>query len=342
MTVRAFRPPYLRISGPGEANLVDRLSRDFVGVRITDLEGGESDELTIRIRRRKPYRLPPAPETPFTVHVGWDATSAAMTGTYLFQRIGYTGDPEAGEEMQLVCRAADFTDALKRVDSEHFDEENGHHTYGDVFRTIAARAGLGAAIDPEIAKIPLAGGYLLRWKQSAIGLATDLSDELGAIVKPQAGKLTVRRQGSFQSPSGESLPPIRVVHDPDYGWQADIEPRYGFKEVSGSWFNSGSGRPVDALKSLGRGAGRLALPHLVGSEALATAMSAAAAQRLEAETATAVFEMPGNAAAVAGAPVKPEGYGPDVDGLSWEAEAVYHEVGPDRGWITTVEARLAM
>ena len=325
-----FRIPYIEVAGPDGVNLATRFRDEFVGVRITDLEGGEADELTILFRRRKPYLMPPAPDTEFTAKLGWDPQGALITGTYRYQRTLYSGDPASGQVMGLVCRSADYTDALKRVDSEHFDEETGHKTYGDVLETLAERSGLGVAIDKEIGKIPLAGGYLLRWKQSAIGVAADIADDLGAIIKPQAGKLTVRKKGSFRAASGSMLPDVTIPFDPNYAFQVDLEPRYDYAEVAAGWFDDGKGRPFEALQSLGRGFARLALPHLSGTEAFAKALSAASAQRLQAETATGFFEMAGNAYAVAGAPARPEGFGPDIDSVNWEISAVYHDASSRR------------
>lgn len=332
-----FRKPYLRISGAADEDLGARFGNDFIGVIITDLEGGESDELVIRLRRTKPWRTLPPVDTLFKAHIGWEERGAILAGTYKFQRVQIAGNPEEGEEMQLVCRAADFNDALKRVDSEHFDEENGHKTYGDVLRTLAGRAGLSPAIDPAIAAIPLAGGYLLRWKQSAIGLATDIAEDLGAIVKPQAGALTVRRPNSFQSPSGRDLTPIEIRYDPAYAYQVEVEPRWGFGEVTAPWFDGSSGRAVDVLRALGKGAARFGIPHLAGSEALANIISNATAQRLEAESAIGSFEGVGQPEAVAGAQVFPKGFGPGIDDIQWRATSVVHDIMPERGWTTSIE-----
>ncbi|WP_279480226.1 hypothetical protein [Aureimonas sp. SK2] len=338
----AFRKPYLRITGPGDTNIGERLGRDLVGVQITDLMEGEIDRAIIRLRRTQPYRAAPPAGTVFQIHVGWDEAGAVMTGTYKFMQVLYAGSPETGQETQLVCEAADFNDSLKRVDSEHFDEETGHKTYGDVLRTMAGRVGLDASIDPEIAKIPLAGGYLLRWKQSAIGFVTDIAEELGAIIKPQAGALTARRRGSFQTPGGSRLQDIVIPFDPNTFFQVDLTPRYGFAEVTTPWFDPAAGRPFDTLKALGRGAARFALPHIVGSEQLAKAMSSAAAQRLDAETASGLFQSAGQPYAVAGSPVRPQGFGPDIDNVTWEAVSVVHDIEPEgAGWLTTIETRNA-
>jgi hypothetical protein len=50
---------------------------------------------------------------------------------------------------------------------------------------------------------------------------------------------------------------------------------------------------------------------------------------------------PGDPAAVAGAPVKLMGFGPDADAAEVNAESIDHEITPDVGWImtTTLEAK---
>ncbi|RLQ88929.1 hypothetical protein [Notoacmeibacter ruber] len=335
-----MRTPEIVITGPDGRNLAERLADLFIGVRISDLAMGEADELQIRFRRQRPYLQPPAADTEFRAAIGWKGGPLSEFGTFRYQRTLYTGEPESGQEMVLVCRAVEMSDGWKGVDSEHFDEENGHRTYGDVLRTLARREGLPAAIDPAIDALELPGGYLLRWRQSAVGLASEIGEDLGAIVKLQAGKLTVRRRGTSQTPSGSSLPPIVIPFDPNRSFQVDIEPRYGVASVAGGWFDASAGRPKEALAQLGRGSARIGLPHLFGSEQLAAAVAGAAAARMEAETAKAIFEMEGDARAVADAPVRPQGFGPDIDNINWIALACYHEAGPEAGWSTIVEAEM--
>jgi phage protein D len=335
-----LRTPYIEVTGPDGRNLAERFADEFVGIRVTDVAIGEADEVAIMFRRRKPYLLPPEPKTQFTVKLGWTRDQALMMGSFLYERTEYSGNPEQGQEMVLICRAAEMTDAWKRSDSENFDEETGHKTYGDIFRTFAERAGVGVSLDEKIAALPLAGGYMLRWKQSAIGFISDIADDLGAVVKLQAGFLTVRPLHSMKSPSGDQLPFVLISFDPNYAFQVDLEPRYDFGEVAAGWFDPETGRSVEALKRLRLADARLQLPHTAGSQSLAEALAEASSRRVGANRANAYFEMAGNEYAVAGAPVQPEGFGPDIDDIKWVAYAVYHEAGPDRGWITTVEAEL--
>jgi hypothetical protein len=86
-------------------------------------------------------------------------------------------------------------------------------------------------------KIP----YRLRWNQSAIDFATDFADEIGAITKPQAGRLVIRKRGAGASASGLTLPAITVHHDPSYAYEFTIEPRPDFKETETPWFDPALG-----------------------------------------------------------------------------------------------------
>ena len=181
------------------------------------------------------------------------ATSAApggfeRTGHYEVQRIGLSSDPESGAEMHVVCRACDFLDTMKQVDDRHFDRETGQDTVGKIVRQIAADAGVEAVIDPELDAIPI--DYRLMWKQSRIDFLTDLADDVGGIIKPQAGMLVVRKRGAGRSASGAELPTVEIPHDPLYGFDLDLEPRPDMAEVDAPWGRRQEARPMTRSNGL--------------------------------------------------------------------------------------------
>lgn len=328
------RKPILRVYGPSGLDIVPKLGPTLLGVHITDQPGYESDECTIRVARKPPFMPPPAKGTRYRVEAMWEKTGPSFVGIYEVQRVHFGGDPESGEEMEIVCRAGDFADKLKAVDSEHFDEENGHHTAGDIFRTVAGQAGLAAVVSPAIDNIPIP--YRLRWQQSRIDFLTDLGDDVGALVKPQGGKLVVTERGSGASGSGKPLHPIVIVRDPSYSYDVDIEPRSDFHEVSVPFFDEGSGRIRTAKKEKGADGARLALPHPYPSEAEAKKAAEAAGQEAARYVGTGTFEMAGNPDAYAGAPVTCRGFGAGIDDVDWVAAGVEHEISPE-SWVTSVE-----
>lgn len=331
-----LRRPVLRVVGPGATNLVDRWGSALLGVTITDQAGYESDECTIRMRRRPPYMAPPPKGTPYTVSIGWSDGGLSKTGLYTFQRAQISGSPEEGQEMHLVCRAGDYIDKLKAVGSAHYDAGNGFGTAGKIFRRLAEDAGLEPVIAAEIDAIEIP--YRLRWQQSPADFATSLGDDLGAMVKPQAGKLLVTPRGGGQSGSGQSLPPVHVYFDPSYGFEVDLEPRASFEEVAAPWFDGAAGRIEEESRQTDQQQSRYALPHPYPTKDEAARAAGAAAQELGRWTGTGRFEMAGNAAAVAEAPVIAHGFGPGIDDVDWTASTVTHEIDPENaGWVTTVE-----
>lgn len=337
----ALHRPYLRVIGPSGGNLVERFGADLIGVRITDRQDGETDECTIKIRQLPPFPAPPAQGTQYVVYLGWSESGAAMTGVYSLQRVTYAGQPRGGSEMHLVCQAADFIEHMKKADSGHFGDDNGHATYGDVLRTLAKRGGTTAVIAPGLDQLPLpkveGKPYLLRWNQSAIDFANSIARDIGGVVAAKGDKLTVMEEGKGQSASGQALPAIVVPFRANYAFEIEIEARHEVQEVAAGWFDGAEGRLKEEIKKTSRKFSRLALPHPFASKEAAERGAAAAAQEAESRTGSGFFEMRGNPAAVADAPVRPQGFGAAIDSVPWVAKVVTHEVVAHVDWTTTVE-----
>jgi hypothetical protein len=331
----SVRKPVVMVIGPGGRDLVPFWGTSLLGVTITDQAGYESDEAVLRFSA-PPYE-PPAKGTLYTVRVGWSRDALAMTGRYSVSRVGFSGDPDAGEIMTVTCRAADFVERMKATGSRHYDEKNGFGTAGQIFRALAAEAGVPAAVAAEIDGIEIP--YRLRWNQTAIDFASDLADEIGAIVKPQAGRLVILARGSGASASGKELPEILVRHDPSYSWEVDLEERSSVERTETAWFDPKTGRTRSERAATGRTGGPSAGMHPQASRGDARKAAAARAQELSRYTGTGSFEGPGRPEAVAGAPVTVTGFGQTIDAIAWEASGVTHEIEPEGGWITTIEVQ---
>lgn len=335
MGLIAVRRPILRVYGPSGADIVPVLGEALLGVHITDNPGYESDECEIRVAKKAPFSTPPAKGAKYRVEAMWEDNGSRFTGLYEFERAAYSGDPEDGEEVAFICRAGDFRDTLKQTDQEHFDKDD-YPTIGDIFSKIASDAGYGLAIDGEIAGLP--NDYRLRWNQGRIDFLTEIGDDVGALVKPQAGQLVVTARGSGRTASGKALSPIIIERDPTYSYDVEIEPRNEFREVEARWFDERSGRPSKEVRSTKAEASRLSLPHLLPSKAAAKRAAAAAAQEVGRYVGSGSFEKVGDPDAYAGAPVKCTGFGGAIDETDWIAAGIDHEIHPDEGWITTVSA----
>ncbi|PHR24367.1 MAG: hypothetical protein COA37_06440 [Hoeflea sp.] len=331
----ALRTPIIRIIGPSGFNIIPKLGPAFLGATITDQEGYESDQLVIRAAARAPYLEPPAKGARYQVLAGWLESSVRLIGIYEYQSTTITGDPEDGEEIHITARAADFIDKAKGGDRRHYDEENGFGTAGKIFDDLAKEMGVSAVIPSELRDIKIP--YRLRWNQSAIDFATDLADEIGAITKPQAGQLVIRKRGAGASASGLTLPAITVHHDPSYAYEFTIEPRPDFKETETPWFDPALGITKLEKAARGKAASLTTFMHPFASEIEAKIGGKAVSQQLSRNTGSGFIEMAGNAAVTAGSPIIPMGFGSAVSAIEWEAASVEHEFTPDPGWITRVD-----
>lgn len=333
----ALRTPVIQIIGPSGFNIITKLGPAFLGATITDQEGYESDQLIIRAAARAPFIDPPARGTRYQALAGWSPGRPHLLGIYEYQSATISGDPEDGEEIHITARAADFIDKAKGGDRRHYDEQNGFGTAGKIFDDLAKEMGVPAVIPSELRDIEIP--YRLRWNQSAIDFATDLADEIGAITKPQAGRLVIRKRGAGASASGLTLPPVTVHHDPSYAYEFTIEPRPDFKETETPWFDPSLGITKLEKTARGKAASLSAFMHPFASEIEAKIGGKAVSQQLSRNTGSGFIEMAGNAAVVAGSPIIPVGYGAAVSAIEWEAAGVEHEFTPEPGWITRVDVQ---
>lgn len=326
-----LRRPIVQVMGPSGRDLVGLWGSALAGLTITDKAGYESDEAIIHIRDVPPRWSAPAKGTRYSIYVGWQTSAMALTGIYTVQRVAFSGSPDQGTTMEITCRAADFLDRMKEVDSEHFDGQ----TVGQIVQTLAGRMGISAVVSSAVAGISLP--YRMRFQQSAGDFLTRLADDVGAVIKPQAGRLLVLKRGAGQSAGGQGLPTITVTHDPLYEFRADVEPRPEYKDVEGGWIDPKTGLRTAKKVAGGFTSSRLQLVHPYPSESEAQSGAEAAAQEHGRKSASASFSMPGRADATAECRVVASGFGADIDQVPWIASGVTHEIVPDHGWVTTIE-----
>lgn len=336
-----YRTPYLQVTGPNGEDMLKTWGSQLIGVKLIDRDGDVSDEGIFMFTRKPPYVAVPGEGASFTVRLGWSRDSVVIIGTYIFQRTHIFGAPKRGQQIHFICRSADLAEHLKAVDSQHFDQENGHKTLKDVFESVFRAGGKAVEVHPDIAKLPIPGGYELRWNQSAIDFASDLAEKNGGTVKVQGDKILIMKNGSGQSVSGKDLPTVNILYDENYDFDVELEPRFKFQKVSASYLNTDEGRLESEDKSGSQGKGRDALVHPFVTKEAAERAAAAVAQAWAAASAQGMFTSHGLPEAVSNAPVKCRGFGSPIDETEWLADTVTHDVIPDAGWTTTVEATLA-
>ncbi|XYD09632.1 hypothetical protein R1A27_03450 [Methylobacterium sp. NMS12] len=339
-TSTKYRAPFLQVTGPNDEDMLKTWGSRLIGVKLIDRASDVSDEAIFMFTRKPPYMPLPNDGTPFRVRLGWSNTDVVLVGYYTFQRTHIFGSPKRGQQLHLICRSANLVEHFKAVDSQHFDKEGGHYTLGDVFQSIFRSTGQTVDVHPDIAKLEIPGGYLLRWNQSAIDFASELADANGAHVKIQGNKVLILKDYSKQSVSGKDLPRITIKYNDNYEFDVELEPRFEYRKVTASYLNTDEGRLESAEKTEGQGKDGDVLPHTYSSKDQAERAAAAVAAAWAANSGTGLFTSYGRPEAVADAPVKCTGFGPEIDGAAWISTIVTHDVNPEVGWVTTVETSI--
>ncbi|MCF4125057.1 phage late control D family protein [Methylobacterium sp. SyP6R] len=324
-----WRRPLLEVRNGRGFNVLPALSGLWLEVSVTDKAGKESDSARIKcVGPPARVALPKRGDT-YTVLMGWADEGLVDQGQYTFQKATLSGDPEQGETMDLTFRSADFVDKLKASGRKHYDAT----TYGDLMKKLAGEAGLGSQVDPDLAKIKLA--YRLRWDQSLIDFATEISEEIGATVKPAGGKLVAIKRGGGKNGAGTAFAPILIRRRRNFGYEIEVEPRPEVGSVAAAWYDEKTGKRKLTKTSANRQGPIRILPHPYRSEADAKAAAEAEVYASDNRSGGGYFESPGLPHARAEAPVTSSGFGPLIDG-SWKAESVDKTVRADGGFLTTV------
>ena len=331
------RRPFVSITGPSGSNLVSSLGSRLQSISIVDQAGGESDTLTMVVSVSHPFPAGPTIGTRYQVSIGWTETGARHAGVYTVQSVALSGDPEGGYALTVTCRAADFLDKMKKVESESFDNQ----TVGQIFEKVAQGAGISAVIDPALAQIKIP--YRLRWKQAGIDFLHDLASEIGGTMKPAADKLLMMQRGAKRSASGRPFPSVIIPFEECISLDLSVEARGEYQEVAGDWFD-----PVEGIlkvaAGIGRGDASRFLPlHLLPSKDEAKRTAEAQGREQARRTVSGSLTTPGKPEATAEAPVGLQGFGREFDSLDLICACVTHDVtfSDSGGWLTTTDVESA-
>ncbi|CDN54696.1 Prophage PSPPH02, putative adenine modification methytransferase [Neorhizobium galegae bv. officinalis bv. officinalis str. HAMBI 1141] len=91
----------------------------------------------------------PAEGTRYQLFYGWEGGSLRNGGEFTYQSDNLTGDAESGYLMKVVARSADFVDADKASDTEHFEKT----TVGEIVNQIASKMEVINDINGDVANL---------------------------------------------------------------------------------------------------------------------------------------------------------------------------------------------
>ncbi|CDZ45595.1 phage late control D family protein [Neorhizobium galegae] len=328
-----MKKPAVRIIGQGGTDLIPGWLQSLTQVSFTDNDGGDADDLEIEFAVSAPFPASPAEGTRYQLFYGWEGGPLRNGGQFTYQSDSLTGDAESGYLMKIIARSADFVDADKASDTEHFEKT----TVGEIVNQIASKTGKTAIVDPEIASIEIP--YRLRYNQSAVGFVKEIAEEFGGTLKLAGGKMLMPRRSGGKSASGQELPVIAVTFDQVISFEISSEGRGKFKDVEAPYFD-----PMEGVQKLSKAAGIGDLSRFLGLHPARSAEEANHASKAQAGelgrgTISGSVTMEGSDGAMAGAPVSLSGFGSSRDGLDLVASSIQHDWSFDEagGWLMTIE-----
>ncbi len=328
-----MRKPSVRVIGQSGLDLFPGWGSSLISVTYTDYDGGEADELEFAFAVSPPFQDSPAEGTKYRFFYGWDGWPLRDAGEFTYQSDTLSGDAEGGYVMTIVARASDFIDADKAAETEHFDDK----TAGEIFQSLAERAGKQAVIHPDIASVTLP--YRLRLNQSLSGFANELAEELGGTLKFGGGKLLVPKRNGGQTASGQQLPAITIPFKEQFAFDISSEGRGRYQDVETGFFDPLKGvQKLFKASSIGKASRFLGL-HPARSESEAELAGKAQSAELARGSITGSFDTDGSDEAMAGAPVRLSGFGSSRDALALVASSIAHTISFEDGggWTMTVE-----
>jgi len=316
----------------GETDVTSRVGQGNISLNINDGVGFNSDTMDYEISDEDGIIAEPRSGVDVKIRGGYLERAPRDFGTYTIDEVVLKGWPQI-IAVNGQSRAA--KSASKETRSKSFKKKDAA-TYGQLIESLAKRNELKAAIDPEIAAIPLE--YEAQTEETDMNFLSRMGNRLGFSFSIKDKNLIIAKRGLGRSASGLLLPEIQVIFGVNvisYSVSRKDRPRYS--KVKATWFDRDKVKrnEVDAASSSEGPEFTIRTPFKTEEEAVKAARSKA--DDLKRSGATAEFVITGDEQARAEAFVRVEGIRSLVDG-DWRATTVGHSFGS--GYTTTISCEL--
>lgn len=204
----------------------------LVSLTLTDEEGVKADRLRLEVDDRDGAVALPERQTELRVSLGYAETGLSQMGSYLVDQISGSGPPQT---MTIGATAADMAGSIRAPRTRAWEAT----TLGAVVETIAAEAGLQAAVGESINDVPYA--YLAQQAESDMNLLTRLARDLDATAKAADGRLVVMRRGEGRAADGTVLSAVPLLRQQMTDWRWDIADRGSYASAIAEWSEIGAG-----------------------------------------------------------------------------------------------------
>jgi len=303
----------------------------LVSLSISEKRGEAADQLDIVLDDTDGLMALPAEGAVLHIAIGWaqgsDVTPGLVDkGSFTIDEVSHAGPPDL---ITIRGRSADFTSDLKTR-----REKSWHGTtLGSIVSEIAGRHKLTPRCAPSLASIAITDKVQSR--ESDLAFLRRLGRERNAVATIKRGSLILSPIGAGVTPSGKSLPAIKLLRRDGDGHSFSRQKRDDVAGVTATWHDRKGAKRETVTAGKAEGAKKLA--RVYGSAAEARDAANAAKSKAARQPVTLDLNLslgrpdvyPEQKASVAG-------YKAEIDAVQWLVSEVTHGIG-DRGYATRLK-----
>lgn len=323
----------------GDTDLTDRLAPRLIALSLAERRGEEADSLELTLHDTDgALTLPPAGVT-LRLALGWQRGTGVIPGlidkgTFVVQDVEWETAPATGDRMTIRARSADLRTTLQNPKNRTFTDT----TIGQIIAQLAADNALTPRCHPDLADHPVTA--IEQANQSDIALLRDLGRRYDAAATIKAGTLLFTPNTATTTPTGATLPTITLTRPQISAAHYTRAARESTQDGAQAQYHDQATARRHTVTTGGHTPRRL--KRLYASPTDAQAAARGEEQRLMRAAATMRLTLPlGDAALTPGARVEVQGFKDEIDAREWLVTSVRHDIGPDGGFATEIEAEVA-
>lgn len=329
----AHLTPIWRITVNGN-NVSDRILPRFVSLAITDDRANDSDEVELVVSDHDGRVELPSTGDTVTVAIGWLAETVAAPyrqfdsdemgfpvglidkGSYTVQAVEYSGAPDI---ITIRARAANLLDSLRGLRDASWHDT----TVGAIVNNVAARNGIKATVDKEVAIRKVKHADQL--SESDASFLRRLAQTFDCICTVKNGVLLFSQARAARTPRGKQLPPVLITRGDGDQHRWSRADRDAYSGVRAMYNNVKTGGRKAVIAGISGKAKELRTTFASEADALA----AARAEWLRIQRGIFAFEITlayGRADIIPQRPARVAGYKHQIDKTTWIVTRVRHSL----------------
>lgn len=318
--------PGFQISANGK-DITSILSDRLIGMKIVDVAGWKSDEVTISLDMRDNRLAVPPLGAILKVQVGYPDEGLWTTGSYKVDSIEISGPPS---KLEVIGRATDFLGQMKAQQSVSWHQK----TIGQIVAVIAEKTDLLPVISEDLKDVLIP--HIDQTAESYMHFLTRLARDYGAIFKVKEQRLLFITAGTGKSAGGLDLPALLIERREILDYRFSGTGKNRFAGVKARWRNVPLNTDVVVIAGVDdpdAGVKEMTFPFATEGEARAAAD--AALKKLQRREESLEITIVGKPQAKAMFPVTISRMGEPIDGADWLIQRAEHNYNSS-GLITRI------